>query len=243
MNTIESRVCAYWTERADDFLVIRQKELRDPITALWTAEFRKYLPVDQILNILDVGTGTGYFSILLAKEGHKVTGIDLTPAMIEGAKKMAVAESVQAEFCVMNAQELEFNEGTFDAVVTRNLTWTLPDPVKAYSEWLRVLKPGGVLMNFDADYANSVRNGGEVSKAGKKDNIYCHDRIDQRLLQENAEITLSMPVSRESRPDWDINCLKQLGVASCGSDLSAGERIQRELVNIHSPLFLVWAKK
>ena len=43
----------------------------------------------------------------------------------------------------------EFSDGTFDVLVTRNLTWTLPDAgKKAYREWSRVLKEDGVLLNF-----------------------------------------------------------------------------------------------
>ena len=54
----------------------------------------------------------------------------------------------------MDAENLYFADNTFDVVISRNLTWTLPNPQKAYSEWYRVLKPQGILLNFDADYGN-----------------------------------------------------------------------------------------
>ena len=117
----------------------------------------KHLPGKKQLKILDVGCGTGFFSILLAREGYEVTGIDLTPGMIRGAEELA-AEELSAEersrcsFQVMDAENPEFSDGTFDVLVTRNLTWTLPDAEKAYREWSRVLKEDGVLLNFDADY-------------------------------------------------------------------------------------------
>ena len=53
-------------------------------------EFRRYLPQGRPLRILDVGTGTGFFAFLLAAEGHCVTGIDLTPGMVEEARRFAV---------------------------------------------------------------------------------------------------------------------------------------------------------
>lgn len=59
---------------------------------------------------------------------------------------------LEITFLQENAQETGFADETFDAVVTRNLTWTLPDTKKAYEEWKRVLVPGGVLINFDAAY-------------------------------------------------------------------------------------------
>ena len=93
---------------------------------------------------MDVGTGTGYFAALLAAMGHEVTGIDLTPAMIDEAKSFARDLGVSAHFEVMDAQALQYPDESFDAVVTRNLTWTLPEPERAYSEWLRVLRRGGI---------------------------------------------------------------------------------------------------
>ena len=52
--------------------------------------------------------GAGFFSILLAKEGHRVTGIDLTPNMIEGARSLAKEEGVSCTFQVMDAETLNF---------------------------------------------------------------------------------------------------------------------------------------
>ena len=52
----------------------------------------------------------------------------------------------------MDAQNLEFEDGVFDVVISRNLTWNLKDPERAYREWCRVLKPGGKLLNFDANW-------------------------------------------------------------------------------------------
>ena len=46
----------------------------------------------------------------------------------------------------MDAENPDFPDGTFDVIVSRNLTWTLPDAEHAYQEWFRVLKPGGHLV-------------------------------------------------------------------------------------------------
>jgi len=51
----------------------------------------------------------------------------------------------------MDAQHLTFGDNAFDVVLSCNLTWNLEHPGRAYAEWLRVLKPGGVLLNFDAN--------------------------------------------------------------------------------------------
>lgn len=52
-----------------------------------------------------------------------------------------------------DVQNLEnIQDGSFDVIVTRNLTWNLEEPQKAYQEWCRVLKKGGILLNFDAGW-------------------------------------------------------------------------------------------
>jgi ubiquinone/menaquinone biosynthesis C-methylase UbiE len=71
---------------------------------------------------------------------------------------MAAALGQNVSFKIMDAEELDFASESFDALVTRNLTWTLPHIEKAYHEWFRILKPGGVLINFDADYSAALED-------------------------------------------------------------------------------------
>ena len=223
MEEMEKRVLDYWTVRAHDFGVVRRNEIHNKLSKRWSDELDRLLPEGK-LRILDVGTGTGYFAVLLAAKGHTVTGIDLTPAMIGE---------------VMDAQSLNFPDESFDAVVTRNLTWTLPEPERAYSEWLRVLVPGGILINFDASYGNNVRNNEHKGTHLPVGNVYGHCGMTPELESENAKITLSMPISKKPRPEWDAELLKSLGCADCGFDKSAGTHILAE----NAPMFLVWAKK
>lgn len=74
------------------------------------------------------------------KEGYQVTGVDLTPDMVENARTLAEEEKTDCEFFVMDAENLRFADESFDVVISRNLTWTLPDVKSAYREWVRVLK-------------------------------------------------------------------------------------------------------
>ena len=243
MNELTQRVERYWTRRAHDFNTVRKNELRDPIRDRWLAEMRAYLPTGRALDILDVGTGTGYFAILLAGEGHALTGIDLTPAMLREAEATARQEGAAVAFRQMDAQATLFPDGSFDALVTRNLTWTLPDPEKAYREWYRLLRPGGVLLNFDADYARNVRNQNQERSRTTDRGVYGHLGVTPALARENAEITLSMPASAHRRPEWDLTLLKEAGFSACGADERAGARILRENDLEDAPLFLLWARK
>jgi len=243
MDKLKKQVENYWTQRADSFSAVRKNELRDPISLRWLEEMRRYLPQRFPLQILDVGTGAGFFAILLAGEGHALTGIDLTAAMLDEAEKTARQRKLSIDFRQMDAQETSFPGGSFDAIVTRNLTWTLPDPAKAYREWHRLLKSGGVLLNFDADYAQNVRNQNQRESYTTESGVYGHVGITPTLAAENARITFAMPASRHRRPEWDLELLQAAGFFDCGADPSAGARILRQQDLSDAPLFLLWGRK
>ena len=239
---IEDRVVRYWTIRSHDFGAVRKNELGSIMGRRWQEELEARLPERSPLNILDVGTGTGFFAILMAKLGHKVTGIDLTPAMLEEAAAMAASLGLDIAFRHMDAQEPDFPEGTFDVVLSRNLTWTLPEPEKAYREWFRVLKKGGMLLNFDADYAENVRSESNQNCSVTPDSPYGHVGMTDALRQENDDITLAMDVG-QARPEWDAAVLKAAGFADCRVDKAVGHRILGELDLYHAPMFGICARK
>ena len=239
---IEDRVVRYWTIRSHDFGAVRKNELGSIMGRRWQEELEARLPQGSPLNILDVGTGTGFFAILMAQLGHKVTGIDLTPAMLEEAAAMAAGLGLDIAFRHMDAQQLDFPDGTFDVVLSRNLTWTLPQPEKAYAQWHRVLKPGGLLLNFDADYAANVRSESTQNCSVAPDSPYGHVGMTEALVEENNAITLALDVGQK-RPAWDEAVLKKVGFSNCQTDLTVGRRVLGAADLIHAPMFGVFAQK
>ena len=242
-KTISQRVQDYWTQRTGDFSAVRKNELHSELSARWLAEMNARLPRGRALDILDAGTGTGYFAILLAREGHRVTGIDLTPAMLEEAEATAAEFGVSPRFLRADVQDTGLPAASFDAVVSRNVTWTLPDPEAAYGEWHRLLRPGGIVLNFDANYGDNVRNQNQSQSRTDRNGVYGHTGITSAQLEENAEITLAMPASRHPRPEWDGELARRIGFREWGADEALGTRVLRERDLEDAPMFLFWARK
>ena len=135
----------YWDEAAATFDHEPDHGLRDPlILEAWTALLKMWLPATSAA-ILDVGCGTGSLSVILAELGHKVTGVDLSPAMLALAKAKAAAQGLHIEFEVMDAAFPLFPQQQFDMLICRHLLWALPEPKLVLEKWRKLLKPKGRL--------------------------------------------------------------------------------------------------
>lgn len=94
-------------------------------------------------SLLDVACGPGLVACAAARRAGRVTGIDLTPAMIEHAQHLqAKLGLLNIEWRVGEATALPFENDAFDAVTTRYSLHHLPDPDLAVAELVRVAKPG-----------------------------------------------------------------------------------------------------
>ena len=148
----------YWTHRAPGYSGVNQEELATDQKRVWGRAIGERIAArfpgrgPESIRVLDVGTGPGFFAIILAQMGYQVTAVDYTASMLEEARRNAGALAGKIDFQRMNAEELLFAEHSFDVLVTRNLTWNLPNPEKAYGQWVRALAPGGLLLNFDANW-------------------------------------------------------------------------------------------
>lgn len=98
------------------------------------------------MKILDVGCGTGNFSIKLAKMGCKVIGIDKSEKMLEKAKMKAEGKELDIEFHKMDVYDLDFPNESFDGVFSMAAFEFIYEPKKAYDDMYRVLKENGYLL-------------------------------------------------------------------------------------------------
>ncbi|HTU15366.1 MAG TPA: class I SAM-dependent methyltransferase [Solirubrobacterales bacterium] len=97
---------------------------------------------------LEIGAGTGYFSLNLASQGliKNLTATDISPGMLKSLEKTAKTLGVPVKTVVTEAEELPFPDDQFDVVLGHAVLHHIPDLDKAFSEFLRVLKPGGVIV-------------------------------------------------------------------------------------------------
>lgn len=218
IGKVKDHIINYWNGRSDSFMRQRDEELHSQQHRIWEQELIAQLPADRKLKILDVGCGCGFFSLILAEQGHDVTGIDLTGGMILRARELAKEYEQYANFYRMDAENLNFPDETFDAVVTRNLTWTLPHPDRAYRQWIRVLKPGGILLNYDAEHARYHRNQGLEQEEA-------HKMLSRGQMDECMRIYDMLPISEWKRPDWDMMFLHHAGCADVSVDEQIGQRL------------------
>src|SRR6202142_959500 len=95
--------------------------------------------------VLDVGCGTGVVAVTAARMGAQVSGLDLTPELLERARANSQIAEVQVDWREGDAEQLPYGDGAFDVVLSQFGHIFAPRSAVARGEMLRVLKPGGTI--------------------------------------------------------------------------------------------------
>lgn len=256
MKEMGEQIVAYWQNRAEGYSEYNREELAGDKWQEWLRQITKYL--DDLMRktkkkksevrVLDIGTGPGFFAILLAREGYDVTAIDCTEEMLREARKNAGGLAECIHWQVMDAQQLNLADQNFDLVLSRNLTWVLEEPERAYAEWFRVLRPGGILLNFDANwyrylYDEEMRKGYEADRAATLEQ-QVRDEYVNTDIDAMETIARAVPLSRTVRPAWDEKVLHSVGFSDIQIDTQIWEKLwtEDEKTNFAStPLFRIAA--
>ena len=255
MSTYAQENITYWTRRAPSYSDVNQEELGGGQHSVWSRVIDQRIHShfgnrsrDQI-RLLDVGTGPGFFAIILAELGYQVTAVDYTEAMLNQARKNAGPLASIIDFRRMDAEQLTFPDGAFDVIVSRNLTWNLPSPAKAYSQWTRVLKENGLLLNFDANWYRYLFNAqANALHLEDRKNVRENNAADDTAgtdVDAMEAIARQAPLSARRRPAWDIHVLHGLGM-SVFADPEIWKQVWTEnerINNASTPMFLVHAVK
>src|SRR5918999_1682393 len=117
--------------------------------------------------VLDLGSGAGTDSLIAVQmvgDDGRVTGIDMTPAMLEKARRAGAQMGVtNVEFVEGEAERLPFDDEAFDVVISNGVIDLIPDKDAVFAELYRVLVPGGRIQIADVTIQNPV------SEEGKRD--------------------------------------------------------------------------
>lgn len=252
MEKLLEKVEEYWDERAEGYCQVNLEELKSFKREAWINLINEYAPKvpARKLKVLDIGTGPGFFAIIMAGCGYEVTAVDYTEAMLLKAKNNAGTYKNVINFKRMEAHNLEFEDNTFDLIITRNLTWNLERPHEAYREWHRVLAYGGRLLNFDANWYLHVHDP-EKRKEYQQDRVNSMERgFKDHYTETNTKametIARNLPLSKEHRPEWDTKELLKIGFKKIMIEMEVGNRVwdEEEIVNYGStPMFMIGAEK
>jgi len=120
------------------------------------------------LKVLEIGCGLGTDGAQFAKSGADYTGVDLTDAAVELARRRFELFDLPGNFQTADAENLDFPDESFDLVYSHGVLHHTPDPAKAIREIHRVLRPGGraVVMLYHRDSYNYCVNISLVRRAG-----------------------------------------------------------------------------
>lgn len=247
---IQKQLNTRWSRSSAGYSKIIRDELSSFRVQAWLDLIKHHIPTDKEVNILDIGTGPGFFTIILTKAGYRITGIDSSIGMIEQAKANVAAENIDPTLVVMDSHQLEFPDNHFDLILSRNVTWTQHSPITAYQEWNRVLKPNGRLLIFDANWHLHNYDEKLMEEVKERETQFRekygtpYDTYDGP--ETERELKIKLPLSDQHRPSWDNGALSALGFININNDLNITDRVWDEkerLLYGATPMFMVAATK
>ncbi len=174
--------------------------------AAWRGALAELLPAPPA-RVLDAGAGTGFLTLLAASLGHRVTALDLSAGMLEQLRAKAAAASLEVE--VVQADALEAPDGPFDAVISRHLLWTLPQPEAALRRWHQVA-PSGRLVLVDStwggtDLGSRLRHWAQTGLARARREPPAHH------APYPPEVRAHLPLAHSFRPELLLELVSRAG--------------------------------
>jgi len=183
------------------------------------------------LRVLEIGCGLGTDGAQFARAGANYTGVDLTDAAVELARKCFAVFGLPGEFRTADAEHLDFADESFDLVYSHGVLHHTPDTARAVAEVHRVLRPGGraVVMLYHRNSYNYRVNINLLRRAGA------------HLLRTEGGLRLAHRLTREP-----VESLRQHAArikADAESYLAPGEFLNRNTDGALNPLARVYSKQ
>ncbi|MGX6448788.1 class I SAM-dependent methyltransferase [Patulibacter sp. S7RM1-6] len=142
-------------------------------------------PLPRFERALEIGAGTGYFTLHLLRAGvvERATATDISPGMVAQLRRNADELGLEVETAVTDAETLPFPDASFDLVMGHAILHHIPDLERAFREFHRVLRPGGVVL-FAGEPS---RNGDKIAAVPKRAARYAAPLWRRAIRARKAE--------------------------------------------------------
>ena len=185
---LKDQIRTYWHERAAAFDDIASHRKEADVWEQALALAVSHVPKGS--TVLDLGAGTGACALVMARLGHRVTAVDIAPAMLEHLKRRAEAEELSIKTLTADVETFTMPCSSVDLVTMRNLLWTLPRPELLLQNVRKTLRPGGVLMIADGFWDH------DLSEQASGDTHWSHERFIELYRPIASELPYCRGVGR-----------------------------------------------
>jgi ubiquinone/menaquinone biosynthesis C-methylase UbiE len=226
VDSVQGRITGFWRTVATEYEA-HEGNVPERDSAefdAWVAAVRELLPPAPA-DVLDIGTGTGFVALIAAGLGHRVTGIDLSEAMLGEAQKAATKAGRDVRFLLRDAVSPTLPPQSVDAITCRHFIWTLREPETAFRNWRELLRPGGRLVAIDGHWFR------EEPEPGLFDRYY------------TAETRAALPTMRFETPAPLVAMLERAGFVGAEVSDLAGVHALAERPPSTEPWYVVVARR
>lgn len=233
-HDLRDEIKAYWSARAETFDSQPGHEIfSEAERAAWHALLRRHIGDGDGREALDLACGTAVVSHLLDDLGFRVTGMDWAEPMLERARAKARARGRAIRFLMGDAENTMELDHSYDVITNRHLVWTLVDPLSAFREWHRLLRPGGRLLIVDGDFVNPglvARLARRVSRWLTSTGNAQNGPSAETLAGTHQGILSRVYFSGGARAEAVVDLLRQAGFAgiTVDTDMRAIHRTQKK---------------
>ncbi len=244
----ENEISLFWQKNNDSGIDRCIKDLHSFKRKAWGDMIERYAPKKKKkLRILDIGTSSGFLAITMALRGHDVCGIDISNSKITAAITNAERMNAKVNFICAEADELPFGDEEFDLIINRNVIWKLPNPELAFSQWYRVLVPGGRLIYFDGDWNAQPMMDETDSEYFDFNRAQAFEKSPFSLYDDsNTQGIFSVSTSKKKRPEWDRRTLSKWGLIPLAIRCDVSDQLWDDYergLYFMTPQFVVVAEK
>lgn len=199
MNNILESIAERWDTHAESYDSHHHGNKTCEDICMWKDVLKAYLGNDLSAEVLDVGAGTGFLTILISELGYHCVGLDISKGMLDIARQHAEEKKLDVEFIQSAVENIPFDENSKDIITNCSFMWTLVNPDIVLKEWLRVLKANGKLICFCT-----------IGDSIMQSNHYTQEIEDILPLKGASEKKLVEVLSNAGFKEVEAICLKEL---------------------------------